>query len=146
MLRISLRGIKHFEAKKVDRPYQFIKSNIPFLTQNSINGKSLNWTPTGYAIHLPSGDKNNVQFTHLKKRNLLMPCTKPWLAKLKNVITWCILNELIGINKMNNFGFICEAAAVETTEDGFISDHQMNSTYRCFLFGLPVLFLLFTCV
>ena len=56
MLRISLRGIKYFEAKKVDKPYWFLKSNIPILTQNSINGKSLTWTPTGYATHLPSGE------------------------------------------------------------------------------------------
>ena len=82
------------------------------------------------------------------------------ISEPQNVITGCVLNEMIGINKMNNFGFICEAAcvetteigliceaaSVETTEIGFISDHQMNSTYRCFLFGLPVLFLLFTCV
>ena len=42
MLRISLRGIKHFEAKKVDKHYRFLKSNIPLLTQNSINEKGFN--------------------------------------------------------------------------------------------------------
>ena len=46
------RQIKHFEAKKSRQPYRFLKSNIPFLTQNSINGKSLNWTPTGYALRI----------------------------------------------------------------------------------------------
>ena len=61
------RQIKHFEAIKVDKTYRFLKSNIPFLTQNSINGKSLNWTPTGYATHLPSGDKTFSRFKHLKK-------------------------------------------------------------------------------
>ena len=51
------RQIKHFEAKKGLFKRHVLKSNIPFLTKNSINGKSLNWTPTGYATHLPSGDK-----------------------------------------------------------------------------------------
>ena len=31
--------------------------STPGIGLNSINGKSLNWTPTGYATHLPSGDK-----------------------------------------------------------------------------------------
>ena len=52
------RHTKHFEAKKVDKSYGFLKPNIPLLTQNSINGKSLNWTPTGYASHLPLGEKH----------------------------------------------------------------------------------------
>ena len=40
----------------------FLKSNIPFLTQKYINGKSLNWTPTGYPTHLPSVDKTFSRF------------------------------------------------------------------------------------
>ena len=52
-----IRQIKHFEAKKGLSKMHVLKSNIPLLTQNSINGKSLYWTPTGYATHLPSGDK-----------------------------------------------------------------------------------------
>ena len=33
ILRISLRGIKHFEEKNAINPMWFLKSNIPFLTQ-----------------------------------------------------------------------------------------------------------------
>ena len=59
------------KQKKVDKPYWFLKPNIPLLTQNSINGKSLNWTPTGYATHLPSGDKLlEVQNIILEKNKL----------------------------------------------------------------------------
>ena len=39
------------------RKQAFLKSNIRFLTQNSINESDLNWTPTGYTTHLPPGDK-----------------------------------------------------------------------------------------
>ena len=53
----STRQMIHFEAKKGLSKRHVLKSNIPLLTRNSINGKSLNWTPTGYATHLPSGDK-----------------------------------------------------------------------------------------
>ena len=63
------RQIKHFEAKNVDIPYRFLKSNIPFLTQNTIYGKSLNWTPTGYATHLPSGEKI-MKFGWFKKHEV----------------------------------------------------------------------------
>ena len=83
ILRISLRGIKHFEAKKVDKPYWFLKSNIPFLTQNSINGKSLNWTPTGYATHLPSEDKNNWTATGYASH--LPSADKTFLSKKKSI-------------------------------------------------------------
>ena len=44
ILRISLRGIKHFEAKKNEKPYRFLKSSKDLLTP--INGKSINWTPS----------------------------------------------------------------------------------------------------
>ena len=51
-------GDKTFSRKKKrEKPYAFLKSNIPFLTQNSIKGKSLNWNPTGYATHLTLGGK-----------------------------------------------------------------------------------------
>ena len=51
---------KTFSPKKQEKHYWFLKSNISFLTQNSINGNSLNWTPTGYATHLPSGSSANL--------------------------------------------------------------------------------------
>ena len=45
ILRISLRGIKHFEAKKkIEKPYRFLKCSKDLLTP--INGKSINWTPS----------------------------------------------------------------------------------------------------
>ena len=44
ILRISLRGIKHFEGKKCDKPYQFLKDSKHLLTP--INEKSINWTPS----------------------------------------------------------------------------------------------------
>ena len=46
----------------------FFKSNIPFLSQTSINGKSLNWTPNGYATHLLSQDE-----TFSRKKNAITP-------------------------------------------------------------------------
>ena len=49
-----------------------LESNIPLLTQNSINGKRLNWTPTGYAPYLPWGDKailtQNRNADHFRKK------------------------------------------------------------------------------
>ena len=30
---------------------------VQYTFTKTINGKSINWTPTGYATHLPSGDK-----------------------------------------------------------------------------------------
>ena len=56
ILRISLRGIKHFQVfKNLRNPLGVLKCSKDLLP--TINGKSINWTPTGYATHLPSGDK-----------------------------------------------------------------------------------------
>ena len=40
----SLRGIKHFVEKKIEKPYSFLKGSKDLLTP--INGKSINWTPS----------------------------------------------------------------------------------------------------
>ena len=44
---------KHFQTKKGLSKSHVLKSNIPFLSQNSITGESLNWTPIGYAYASP---------------------------------------------------------------------------------------------
>ena len=44
ILRISLQGIKHFEAKKNEKPHKFLNGSKDVLT--TINGKSINWTPS----------------------------------------------------------------------------------------------------
>ena len=54
---ISLRGVKYFHRfKKVAPRYMFRKCHIRFLDNNRNISKN-NRTPTGYALHLPSGDK-----------------------------------------------------------------------------------------
>ena len=59
ILRISLRGIKHFEAKKNEKLYRFLKSSKDLLTP--INGKSINWTPRRYCVS-PFGGQNTSIF------------------------------------------------------------------------------------
>ena len=72
MLCISLPGDKTFSRKKKHNKLdRFLKSNIPFLTKNSINRKSLNWTPTGYATHLPSGDKYHTFHSNVAPNDIL---------------------------------------------------------------------------
>ena len=44
MLRISLRRRKHFEAKKNEKLYRFVKGSKDLPTP--INVKSINWTPS----------------------------------------------------------------------------------------------------
>ena len=45
----------------------FLKVQYTFI--KTINGKSINWNPTGYTTYLPSGDKTFSRFENLKKLN-----------------------------------------------------------------------------
>ena len=51
MLRISLRGIKHFEAKKVDKPYRILKGSKDLLTQTR---------PVGLAVRFALDPKGSL--------------------------------------------------------------------------------------
>ena len=44
LVRISLRGIKHFEEKQIEKFNRLLKGSKDLLTP--INGKSINWTPS----------------------------------------------------------------------------------------------------
>ena len=49
-------GDKTFSRfKNLKKPDGFLKVQYTF-TKTTINGKSINWTPTGYTTYLPSGD------------------------------------------------------------------------------------------
>ena len=55
MLRISLREINIFRRKKGHRSIVILKLSYTFPNPNK--DKKNNRTPTGYATHLPSGDR-----------------------------------------------------------------------------------------
>ena len=54
MLRICLRGLKYFQGKIYHRSTVILRVTIP--NQNDVEVKTIQ-PHTGYATHLPSGDK-----------------------------------------------------------------------------------------
>ena len=59
---------------------RFLKCSKDLLT--TINVKSINWTPTGYAMHLPSGDKTFSRFQKSEKTYWILKCSKEFLTTI----------------------------------------------------------------
>ena len=51
---------------------------VQYTFTKTINGKSINWTPTGYATHLPSGDKTFSSFQKGLSSRHVLKVSKPF--------------------------------------------------------------------
>ena len=82
---LFVKPVRFSRFQKGRFPIGILKPQYSFT--KTINGKSINWTPTGYATHLPSGDKTFSKFQKPEKPYRILKCSKDFITTIngKNI-------------------------------------------------------------